>query len=102
MGYDVWNSVVIGYTPPKQVTKSVAKKELKRNNILAMDAILEWLPESMNTKIQNYTSAKELWDKLKSHYMVEEVIKTSEESYEKYERKSCNDNNNNVEYFQRK
>jgi hypothetical protein len=56
----------------------------------------------MNTKIQNYTSAKELWDKLKSHYMVEEVIKTSEESYEKYERKSCNDNNNNVEYFQRK
>jgi hypothetical protein len=56
----------------------------------------------MNTKIQNYTSAKELWDKLKSHYMVEEVIKTSEESYEKYEINSCNDNNNNVEYFQRK
>jgi hypothetical protein len=43
MGYDVWNSVVSGYTPPKRPSKSAAKKELKRNNKLAMDAILEGL-----------------------------------------------------------
>jgi len=34
--------------------------------------------------------------------MVEEVIKTSEESYEKDERIPCNDNNSNEEYFQSK
>jgi hypothetical protein len=46
MGYDVWNSSVSGYTPPKTPSKSVAKKELKRNNKVAMDAILEGLSKS--------------------------------------------------------
>jgi hypothetical protein len=60
MGYDVWNSVVSGYTPPKRPPKSAMKKELKINNKLAMDAILEGLSESMKIKIGKCTSTKEL------------------------------------------
>jgi hypothetical protein len=54
----------------------------------------------MKRKIGKCTSAKELWEKLKNIYMVEEVIKTSEESDEKDERNSSNENDNNIEYFQ--
>lgn len=39
MGYDIWQSVVTSYTPSKRPPKSIAKKELKRNNKLAMDFI---------------------------------------------------------------
>ena len=60
MGYDVWNLVVIGYTPPKWALKSAARKELKRNNKLAMDTISEGLPEYVKSKIGNFTSAKEV------------------------------------------
>jgi hypothetical protein len=100
--YDVWNSVVIGYTPPKRAPKSILKKQFKRNNKQVMDSISEGLPKSVKRKIRIFTLVKELWDKMKSLYMVEEVIKISEESDEKYERSSCNDNNSNVEYFQSK
>jgi hypothetical protein len=42
-GYDVWYSVVTGYTGSKK-PKTATKKELKRNNKIAMDFILEGLP----------------------------------------------------------
>jgi hypothetical protein len=97
MGYDVWNSVVTGYTPSKIPPKSAAKKELRRNNKLAMDSILEGLPESMKRKSGKCTSAKELWDKLKELYIGEKVIKTNEELDERDKSNSSNENENNVE-----
>jgi hypothetical protein len=60
MGYDVWKSVLTGYTPSKKPPKSAAKKELRRNNKLEMDSILEGLPESMKRKRWKCSSAKEL------------------------------------------
>jgi hypothetical protein len=44
-GYDVWYSVVTGYIGSKK-PKIATKKELKRNNKIAMDFILEGLPFS--------------------------------------------------------
>ena len=57
-----------------------------------MDSILEGLSIAVKDKIGKCTSAKALWDKLKNIYMVEEVIKESEESDEKNERNSSNKN----------
>ena len=59
----VWNSVVTGYTPPNKV-KTSAQKEAKKNNYMAMEAILEGLADIEKKKIGKCISAKELWLKL--------------------------------------
>jgi hypothetical protein len=43
-GYDIWYLVVIGYNATKK-PKTKAKKELKKNNKIAMDFIWEGLPD---------------------------------------------------------
>jgi hypothetical protein len=48
--------------------KTAAKKELKRNNKIAMDFILEGLPNSVKDKVGQCSSSKELWDKLHNLY----------------------------------
>jgi hypothetical protein len=67
-GYDVWYSVVRGYTPSKKPSKTVTKKELKRNNKIAMDFILEGLSDSVKEKVRQCSLAKEIWDKLHNLY----------------------------------
>jgi hypothetical protein len=67
-GFDIWNSVVSGYTAPKKPLKNATKKELKRNNKMAMDAILDGLSDSVKFKVGQCSSAKEIWDKLHNFY----------------------------------
>jgi hypothetical protein len=55
--YGVWQSVVIGYTSSKN-SKTVINKELKRNNKIVMDFILEGLPDSVKDKMGQCSSAK--------------------------------------------
>jgi hypothetical protein len=45
-GYDIWYSVVTGYNATKK-EKTTTKKELKKNNKIAMDFILEGLYDSV-------------------------------------------------------
>jgi hypothetical protein len=66
-GYDVWHSVVTGYNATKK-PKTATKKELKRNNKITMDFILEGFPDSVKDKVGKCSSAKELWDKLHNIY----------------------------------
>jgi hypothetical protein len=58
MGYDVWHSVVTGYNATKKPPKTTTKKELKRNNKIAMDFILEGLPDSVKDKVENVHQLK--------------------------------------------
>jgi hypothetical protein len=67
-GYDIWHSVVTGYNATKKPPKTATKKELKKNNKIAMDFILEGLPDSVKDKVGKCSSAKELWDKLHNIY----------------------------------
>jgi hypothetical protein len=69
-GYDVWHLVVTGYTSSKK-PKTASKKELKRNNKIAMDFILEGLCDSVKDKVGQCSSTKELWDKLHNLYFTE-------------------------------
>lgn len=75
MGYDVWKSFVIGYTPSKRPPKSACKKKLKRKKKLAIYSIMEALSNVVKDKVGKCTSTKELWDKLESLYKVKEMIK---------------------------
>jgi hypothetical protein len=72
-GYDVWKSVVTGYTTTKK-PKTATKKELKRNNKIAMDFIWEGLPDPVREKVGKCSSTKELWDKLHNIYFEESPI----------------------------
>jgi hypothetical protein len=50
-GCDIWRSVVTGYTTTKNPLKTASKKELKRNNKIVMDFIMEGLPDSVKNKV---------------------------------------------------
>jgi hypothetical protein len=62
-----WLSVVIGYDISKRA-KTAAKKELRKNNKIAMDFIWEGLPNPVREKVGKFPSTKELWDKLHDIY----------------------------------
>jgi hypothetical protein len=75
-GFDVWKSVVTGYTTSKKPLKTTAKKELKRNNKIAMDSILDGLHDSVKVKVGQCSSTKEIWDKLHNLYFKESPLIT--------------------------
>ena len=65
--HDVWNSVITDYFPPNRVWTPTQKKD-KKNNSMAMNVILDGLPDNIKEKIGECNSAKELWEKLKDLY----------------------------------
>ena len=69
---DVWLAVVNGYTTKKRPSKFATKKELKNNNTMTMDAILDGLSYYVKIKLVKCTTTKEIWDKLYNLYKVEE------------------------------
>jgi hypothetical protein len=80
-GYDVWKSVVTGYTATKKL-KTTSKKELKRNNKITMDFFWEGLCDSVKDKVGKCSSAKELWYKPHNIYFEESPITNPENGKE--------------------
>jgi hypothetical protein len=68
LGYDVWKSIVTGYTPSKTPPTDATGKEACENNTMAMNSILSGLVDSEKSKVGQCTSTKELWDKLQDIY----------------------------------
>jgi hypothetical protein len=66
-GYYIWLLVVIGYDSSKR-EKTSTKKELNKNNKIAMDFIWEGLPNLVRENVGNFSSVKEIWDKLHDIY----------------------------------
>jgi chromosome segregation ATPase len=66
-GHYIRLSVVTGYDISKRA-KIATKKELKKNNKIAMYFIWEGLPKPVREKVGKCPSAKELWDKLHDIY----------------------------------
>ena len=71
LGHDVWNSVITDYFPPNRIRTPTQKKS-KKINSMAMDSILDGLPDDVKEKIGECNSAKELWDKIKDLHSVEQ------------------------------
>jgi hypothetical protein len=70
LGHDVWNSVITDYYPPSRVRNPTQKKSRKSNSV-AMNTILDGLPDDVKENIGECNSAKELWDKIKYLYLYE-------------------------------
>jgi hypothetical protein len=67
-GYDIWKSIVTRYNSTKK-PKTSTKKELKKNNKITMDFIMEGLCDLEKDKVGKCSSAKELWDKIHDIYL---------------------------------
>ena len=71
LGHDVWNSVITDYFPPKRI-RTLAQNISKKSNSMEMASILNELPDDVKEKIGECNPAKELWDKIKDLYSVEQ------------------------------
>ena len=50
LGHDLWNSVLTYYSPPNRV-RNPTQKKAKKSNSMAMNTILEGLPDDVIEKI---------------------------------------------------
>jgi hypothetical protein len=62
-GHYIWLSFVTGYDSSKR-EKTAAKNELRKNKKIAMDFILEGLPNPVREKVGKCSSTKGLCDNL--------------------------------------
>jgi hypothetical protein len=58
--------------------RTAAQKEVKRNNKLTIDTILDGLTDSVKSKVGSCALEKELWDKLQDLYARDEVEEEEE------------------------
>jgi hypothetical protein len=68
LGFDVWKSVVDGYTAPTTPPTDTAGKNICNDNSRVVNAILGGLTNSICVKVMHCKSAKEIWDKLEVVY----------------------------------
>ena len=81
LGYEVWNSVISDYIPPRRI-RTTSQKESKQNNSREMEAIFDGFPQPIKEKIGPCLSTKDIWVKLEKLYSVEQRTKTSSPFFE--------------------
>jgi len=86
----VWNTVVGGTVPSKNQSKRAAQRKAKKNDIVALNTILNWLSGYLKESMGHCTYAKDLWLKLEKVYQDKSSIKENED---KDSPKSSNCNN---------
>ena len=74
-GFDVWKSVVDGYTTPVTPPTDRDGKKLSENNSKAKGSILSSLVDSIFVKVMHCDNAKDLWDKLQNIYEGDSKVK---------------------------
>jgi hypothetical protein len=67
-GFEIWQSIVDGYTTPTIPPTNGKAMKLGQNNSKYTNALLNGLGESVFTKFAHCKSAKEIWDKLQNIY----------------------------------
>jgi hypothetical protein len=74
-GFDVWKSVVDGYTTPATPPTDKDGKKLSENNSKDKGTILSSLVDSVFVKVMHCDTAKDLWDKLQNIYEGDAKVK---------------------------
>jgi hypothetical protein len=67
-GFQVWQSIVYGYTTPTVSPTNDKAMKLGENNSKVTNALLNGLSDTVFTKVSHCKSAKEIWDKLRNIY----------------------------------
>jgi hypothetical protein len=75
--FQVWKSIVDGYTAPTVPPKSDKAVKLDENNSKTINALLNCLSDTVFTKVAHWKSAKEIWDKLRNIYEGDSKVKTT-------------------------
>jgi hypothetical protein len=103
LGFDVWKSVVDGYTAPATPPTDTAGKKICNDNSRAVNAILGGLTNSICVKVMHCKSAKEIWDKLEVVYEGDRKVKEAKlQTYRaQFENLKMKEEENIVEYFHR-
>jgi hypothetical protein len=102
-GFQVWQSIVDGYTAPTipQTNDKVVK--LGENNSKAKNALLNGLSDTVFTKVAHCKSAKEIWDKLRNIYEGDTKFKAAKlQTYRcQFEQLKMKEDENITTYFLR-
>jgi hypothetical protein len=76
-GFEIWQSIVDGYTVPTVPPTNDKAVKLGQNNSKATNALLNGLSETIFTKVAHCKSAKEIWDKLRNIYEGDTKVKAT-------------------------
>jgi hypothetical protein len=76
-GFEIWKSIVDGYTTPTVPSTNDKAMKLSQNNSKATNALLNGLGELIFTKVAHCKSAKEIWDKLRNIYEGDSKVKAT-------------------------
>jgi hypothetical protein len=74
-GFEIWQSIVDGYTTPLVLPTNDKAVKLGQNNSKSKSSLLNGLSEMIFTKDAHCKSAKEIWDKLQSIYEGDSKVK---------------------------
>jgi hypothetical protein len=102
-GFEIWQSIVDGYTVLAVPPKNDKAMKLGRNNSKATNAFLNGLSETLFTKVSHCKSAKEIWDKLWNIYEGDKKVKeTKLQTYRgQFEQLKMKEDENIATYFLR-
>jgi hypothetical protein len=76
-GFEIWKSIVDGYTTPTVLPTNDKVVKLSQNNSKAKNALLNGLSETIFTKVAHCKSAKDIWDKLQNIYEGDSKVKAT-------------------------
>ena len=74
-GFEIWKSIVDGYTVPTVLPTNDKAVKLNQNNSKATNSLLNGLCELVYTKVIDCKSAKDIWDKLQNIYEGDSKVK---------------------------
>jgi hypothetical protein len=76
-GFEIWKSIVDGYTEIAVPPTNDRAVKLDQNNSKATNALLNGLSETIFTKVAHCKSTKEIWDKLRNIYEGDSKVKAT-------------------------
>jgi hypothetical protein len=102
-GFQVWQSIVDGYTTPTVPPTNDKAVKLGENNSKAKNALLNGLSDTVFTKVAHCKSAKDIWDKLQNIYEGDTKVKeTKLQTYRgQFEQLKMKEDENIAAYFLR-
>jgi hypothetical protein len=74
-GFQVWKSIVDGYTTPTVPPTNEKAVKLGENNSKATNALLNGPSDTVFTKVAHCKYAKEIWDKIQNIYEGDTKVK---------------------------
>ena len=76
-GFQVWQSIVDGYTTPTVPPTNDKVVKLSENDSKSINSLFNGLSDTVFTKVAHYKSTKEIWDKLQNIYEGDTKVKAT-------------------------